>query len=104
MRTSQALRTPYEQRTPLPVTLIGQPDIPDHGQAMMTPALWTIAKEKPTTIRPTHQPGLSSCFNMTDNRPHAPEFYSVVGRDVNIKLLTNFLQEGHGIYRVNPEI
>ena len=41
---------------------------------------------------------------MIDNRPHAPEFCSIVGRDVNVKLLTNFLQEGNGIYRVNSEI
>ena len=41
---------------------------------------------------------------MIDNRSHAPEVYSVLGCDVNIKLLTNFFQESDGIYRVNPEI
>ncbi len=41
---------------------------------------------------------------MIDNRPHAPEFCSFVGRDVNAKLPANFLQEGNGVHRVNPEI
>ncbi len=37
MRTSPALRTPYEQHTALPDTPIGQPDIPDSSQAIMDP-------------------------------------------------------------------